>query len=158
MALCLTARQQEVFDYYQRFRKSYGVFPNTSDVARHFSVGINNINVIIGALFLKGAFTDGVPLTANYRAIHAQSTNPAGMTLGKGKPAPKIPVPTGGRFSQQGLANLRAGAAKARAKKAAKVASMVQYPPVGRKAFSDMTAAEFLDFVRAATMTPTLQE
>ena len=89
MALCLTARQQEVLEYYQTYYKQHGFFPNTNEAGRHLKVHSPAVLNIIGALFLKGAFTDGKPLTVSYRGIHNTGANPSGMTFGQGKKVKK---------------------------------------------------------------------
>lgn len=73
MALCITARQGEILEYYQTHFKKNGTFPNTSDAARHFKKNPTAITAIVGALFLKGAFTDGKALTANYKGSHRKA-------------------------------------------------------------------------------------
>ena len=88
MALCITAKQKQVLDYYRKFHAEYGVFPNTSDAAKTLNKTPQNITAMVGALFLKGAFTDGKPLTNNLGGGHKASRS-VGLTLGKTKVAPK---------------------------------------------------------------------
>ena len=88
MALCLTAQQKKVLDYYKAFYKENGVFPNTIDAARHFNKASPAILNVVGALFLKGAFTDGKPLTNNLKGIH-NSGKAAGLKTNVGKSQPK---------------------------------------------------------------------
>ena len=73
MALCITARQQEVLEYYQQHFKRHGTFPNTADAARYFKRNPTAITAIVGSLFLKGEFTDGKALTANYKGSHRKA-------------------------------------------------------------------------------------
>jgi hypothetical protein len=79
--VCLTVKQQQILSYYQEGFKTNGVFPGTSEAARHFGVNPNSIVSSIGALFLKGAFTDGLPMTNNLRAMHGINAKPMGMTV-----------------------------------------------------------------------------
>ena len=85
MALCLTAQQKKVLDYYKAFHREHGVFPNTADAARHFNKASTAILNVVGALFLKGAFTDGKALTSNLKGRHNAATA-AGIKVPK---APK---------------------------------------------------------------------
>jgi hypothetical protein len=80
MALCITARQQEVLEYYQSYFKKHGVFPNTNDAARYFKMHSPAVLNVLGALFLKGAFTDGKPLTSSYKGQHRKA-KPAKLNL-----------------------------------------------------------------------------
>lgn len=68
--VCLTAKQKVIFDYFTSFYKSNGVFPCTSEAARHLNWLPTTVQTYVGALFLKGAFTDGKPLTNTYRTLH----------------------------------------------------------------------------------------
>jgi len=88
MALCLTAQQKKVLDYYKAFYKENGVFPNTADAARHFNKASPAILNVVGALFLKGAFTDGKALTSNLKGRHNAATA-AGIKTNVGKSQPK---------------------------------------------------------------------
>lgn len=85
MALCLTDRQNEILAFYQKYFKKHGVFPNTAEAARHLKAQSAGINAAVGALFLKGAFTDGKPLTANYRGLHATGGKAQGMKVKVGR-------------------------------------------------------------------------
>jgi hypothetical protein len=95
MALCLTARQGEILEYYQTHFKKNGTFPNTSDAARHFGKNPTAITAIVGALFLKGAFTDGKALTSNYKGSHRKA-KPSRLNLQApphSRPRPPIAKP-----------------------------------------------------------------
>lgn len=95
MALCITARQQEVLQYYQSHFKKHGTFPNTCDAVRHLKVSSTSVVSIVGALFLKGAFTDGKALTSNYKGSHRKA-KPSKLNLAApphSRPRPPIAKP-----------------------------------------------------------------
>lgn len=95
MALCITARQQEVLEYYQQHFKKHGTFPNTCDAVRHLKVSSTSVVSIVGALFLKGAFTDGKALTSNYKGAHRKA-KPSKLNLSApphSRPRPPLAKP-----------------------------------------------------------------
>lgn len=74
--ICLTAKQQEAFAAIKKFYKENGKFPNGNQLAAALGkpVSISNAPAAVqmyGALFLKGAFTDGVVLTDSVFAGHS---------------------------------------------------------------------------------------
>jgi len=79
--VCLTVRQKEIYDYFVSFYKANGVFPSTSEAARHLNTLPTTVQTYVGALFLKGAFTEGKPLTNTYRVLHGKET--ASFNIGK---------------------------------------------------------------------------
>ena len=93
MALCLTAQQKKVLDFYKAFYKENNVFPNTIDAARHFNKSSPAILNVVGALFLKGAFTDGKPMTQSLKGIH-NGGKAVGLKVNVGKRKAKDNIDT----------------------------------------------------------------
>jgi len=79
--VCLTEKQKRIYDYFVSFHKASGVFPSTSEAARHLNWLPTTVQTYVGALFLKGAFTDGTPLTNTYRVLHGKES--AAFNIGK---------------------------------------------------------------------------
>lgn len=69
-AVCLTARQQKFYNYFINYYKSNGCFPNPTQTARDMNCSGPNAGNMYGVLLLKGAFTNGQPLTSTYKARH----------------------------------------------------------------------------------------
>ena len=73
MSVCLTANQKKYLSYYQNYFGKHGEFPNTADAARYFGKPSTTVLNVIGAIFLKGGFTGGKPLTRNLLVAHGES-------------------------------------------------------------------------------------
>jgi hypothetical protein len=75
-SICLTNRQQQFYNYFVEYQKTNGFFPNPSQASRDLrSRGVRcsppSIYSMYGALFIKGAFNGGTPLTSGNRARHS---------------------------------------------------------------------------------------
>lgn len=71
MSVCLTDRQQKFYNYFINYYKSNGCFPNPTQTARDMKCSCPNAGNMYGVLLLKGAFTNGQPLTNTYKARHS---------------------------------------------------------------------------------------
>lgn len=99
-AVCLTARQQKFYNYFINYYKSNGCFPNPTQAARDMNCTAPNIGNMYGVLLLKGAFTNGQPLTSTYKARHSatpiQPVNLANFKM-EAKPKAKVNSKTASR-------------------------------------------------------------
>jgi len=70
MSVCLTDRQQKLYNYFVNYAKSNGMFPTPAQTSRDMRCSSPTAGNMYGVLLLKGAFTNGVPLTSTYKARH----------------------------------------------------------------------------------------
>lgn len=92
-SVCLTARQQKFYNYFINYYKSNGSFPNPTQTARDMNCSSPNAGNMYGVLLLKGAFTNGQPLTNTYKARHsATPVQPVNLANFKMEAKPKAKV------------------------------------------------------------------
>lgn len=96
-AVCLTDRQKKFYNYFVNYAKSNGMFPNPTQTGKDMGCTSPTAANMYGVLLLKGAFTNGVPLTSTYKARHhatpIQPLNIANFKMEvKKKPAKKKPL------------------------------------------------------------------
>lgn len=65
--LVLTDKQQQILDFIQQFRQTYGQFPSLRQIGTQFSVTVRAVQQHIDALKRKGALTEHQPKTATYQ-------------------------------------------------------------------------------------------
>ena len=68
--VCLTGLQGEVFNYMKQWKRRNGAYPSPATLGRAFGRPGTQMFSIVGALFLKGAFTNGRALTFHYQVFH----------------------------------------------------------------------------------------
>jgi hypothetical protein len=73
--VCLTQKQEKFFKLVQQYHRENGTFPNSSQAVKLLADnGIKaqdgSIKHMYSSLFLKGAFTNGGPLTDSLQAGH----------------------------------------------------------------------------------------
>lgn len=89
-AVCLTDRQQKFYNYFVNYAKSNGMFPNPTQTGRDMNCKSPAAANMYGVLLLKGAFTNGQPLTSTYKARHsATPVTPVNIANFKLEPKPK---------------------------------------------------------------------
>lgn len=68
--VCLTDKQQKFYNYFINYYKNNGMFPNVTTAARELGCSSTAAAAYYGTLLLKGAFTNGQPLTRTNKARH----------------------------------------------------------------------------------------
>lgn len=68
--VCLTGLQGEVFNFMKQWKRRNGAYPSPATLGREFGRPGSQMFGIVGALFLKGAFTNGRALTFHYQVFH----------------------------------------------------------------------------------------
>lgn len=63
----LTEKQQQIFDFIQQFRQTYGQFPSLRQIGGQFSITVRAVQQHIDALKKKGVLTEHQPKTATYQ-------------------------------------------------------------------------------------------
>jgi repressor LexA len=63
----LTEKQQQIYDFIQHFRQTYGQFPSLRQIGNQFSVTVRAVQQHIDALKKKGVLTEHQPKTATYQ-------------------------------------------------------------------------------------------
>jgi hypothetical protein len=75
-SICLTPKQQKFYNYFVKYHKENGFFPNPTRACAELredgvKTSVPQVTNMYGTLFVKGAFNGGVPLINTYRARHS---------------------------------------------------------------------------------------
>lgn len=112
-SVILTGRQNEVLKFVKEMYSKQDRLPTTPELKEKFGITDTHANYFIGVLMLKGAFGHKVKTTLTVAESVNRPSTAATVTVA-------APQKKKYNISPQGLANLRASAAKARAAKLAK--------------------------------------
>lgn len=107
--ICLTAKQQEAFNFIKRFHRENGRFPNSTQLASGLGKKVgpgtfSQVTQLYGALLLKGAFTDGTPVSDGIYDRHSggniAALNIAQLTFKTQKVERAVPTRTPAQLRQ----------------------------------------------------------